>query len=198
MPFEWLGVFKFVGKPVADFFVGRRAEEQSIQKDLRQADLEVRDLLDQAVEQLRLLANEHNRRNDPAVRDGRSLAGYGPAASPSEIEVQLVPDILKLRYERFTQAQRSVLKDAFRLLAIYNKQIINLELFDKSTYQDVGWDFAVGPIGCLASATYLLAKYCEMGPRLQIDEKVTAADAQNTVLKSYGISAFGIIFEEIP
>lgn len=193
---EWLAPLKYVAKPVWDWFLGNQKARRERDADLSRVYLELRDILDQAVEALRVLADEHNRRNDPEIRRNRSWASYGPAASPPSIAFHVVPEILQRRYEVFTQAQRSAIKEVFGFVEEYNGLIQSLRLAEKLTYQELEWDFVVRPLGTLASMAYLIAKLCELKERFQLDDSVSAADAMHKVFDSYRIRAFGVEFTD--
>lgn len=193
---EAWGVVKAVVGPVFSHFSGKRKEAAKRQQALARFYLELGDVRDRAIDAIRLLATEHNRRNDPAIRNGRRWTTYGPISSPSRIEFFTIRDIFTAQYEDFTSPQREAIAQVFEIADDYNADLASLQLLRGANFDEFDWSFALGPIASLASMAFLLAKMVELKDRFQIKDSETSTSAIETVLSAYGVNLHNAVFEE--
>lgn len=195
-PVSTSSIFKVVFKPIADFFIGRWKASKAKAVDLNRFYVELTDVRDKAVDAIRILAREHNRRNEPDERAGRRWDRYGPISSPSKIEFFTVRSIFTAQYEDFTAAQRSAVAQIFEFADEYNAKLAGLNLLRGENFDKFEWGFAVSPIATLASMAFLLAKMVDLKERFQIKDSETSTSAILTVLEAYKIKLHDVEFEE--
>ncbi|ANC80082.1 hypothetical protein [Pseudomonas putida] len=183
-------------KPLADLFLGRWKNSKAKAEELERFYLELSDVRDKAVEAIRILAEEHNRRNDPYVRAGRRWDRYGPISSPSRIEFFAVRSIFTSRYGDFTAGQRQAFKQVLEFADAYNEHLARLNLLHGEHFDKFDWGFAIQPIGTLASMAFLLAKMVELRERFHIKDSETSTSAVQAVLSAYQIALYDVEFEE--
>ncbi|MCU1750087.1 hypothetical protein [Pseudomonas sp. 6D_7.1_Bac1] len=194
--FSILATLKLLVKPFADFFWGRWKESKGKQVGLNRFYVELSDVRDRAVEAIRLLAKEHNRRNDPKERRGRSLDSYGPVSAPYRIDFFTIRGILEKQYEDFTPDQRRRIGEVFEFVREYNECVDTLRLLNGKTFSEFEWGFALKPITALATIVFLTVKLIEQKERLNISDSETGRTAIQKVLDGYGIKLHDAILSE--
>lgn len=158
--------------------------------DLNRFYVELTDVRDKAVDAIRLLAREHNRRHDPKERRGRHLNSYGPVSSPFRIDFFTIKGIFERQYEDFTTDQRRTIGEIFEFADEYNTEVAELRLLNGKMYSEFRWDFAAGPIITLATLVFLATKLIEHRERFKISSTETASTAVHKVLDGWNIRLF--------
>lgn len=187
---------KLLFKPFADFFMNRLKAAKAKKVDLNRFYVELTDVRDKAVDAIRLLANEHNRRNDPIERRGRRWNTYGPISSPSRIDFFTIKGIFERSYEDFTSEQRRTIGELFEFADEYNAEVAKLRLLAGKMFSDFEWDFAAGPIATLATLVFLTTKLIELRERFKVSDAETATTAVQKVLDGWDIRLFNVQFSD--
>lgn len=191
------GALKFLPKFVFDFLLGRYKEKKQKKRTLERFYLILTDVRDRALDGLRTLAAEHNRRNDPFVRNGRKWSEYGPVASPFKVDFFSLRQLFESQYEDFTPEQRDGITQILQLADDYNALLDGLRLLDGKSYNEYEWGFAISPAGTLASVIYLADKLALLRERFFIPAPETATSAVEKVFAGYKIHMHEVVFEEV-
>ncbi|TEA58667.1 hypothetical protein [Pseudomonas sp. CH235] len=196
-PFSWLlGILKFLAKPVFDFFAARRKTARDRKVTLDRFYVELEDAKNHALESMKLLANEHNRRNDPAERAGRRWDRYGPISSASRLEFFAIKGIYERHYEDFSLDQRRAIPKVFLFADRYNSLLADLDALHGEMFSKYEWDFAAKPVVTLATFVFLTAMLVEQKERFKVAETETSTSIVQKVLDGWNIRMYGIELED--
>lgn len=191
------GALKFLPKLLIDFLLGKYKEKKQRKRTLDRFYLILADVRDRALDGLRTLEGEHNRRNDPAVRNGRRWGSYGPAATPFKIEFFSLRTLFEQQYEDFTPQQRNGITELLQLAEDYNEALSELKLEAGKNYDQYDWGFALATAASLASVVYLSSKLVDLRERFIIPRNDTAATSILKVLNGYGIHFYDVNIEDV-
>nr|WP_314639895.1 hypothetical protein [uncultured Pseudomonas sp.] len=196
-PLSWLlGLCKFLAKPLFDYFAARRKTARDRKTSLDRFYVELEDAKNHALDSMRLLAQEHNRRNDPIKRDGRRWDRYGPISSASRLEFFAIKGIYERHYEDFSIDQRRAIPKVFEFADRYNSLLASLDALHGETFSKFEWDFAAKPVVTLATFVFLTAMLIEQKERFKIADSETSTSIVQKVLDAWNIRMHGIELEE--
>lgn len=193
-PFSFLGVVKLAVKPLWEWIQGKRKTAQSKNRALHHFYTELADVRDRAVDAIRLLAGEHNRRNDPTQRGGRNHDEYGPIATPLRLEFFGTKAIFEQHYVEFSPEQRKAMAQVFEFADEYNGKLTELRELSRKKYSEIRFGFAVGPVMTLATFVYLTTRLIEQKERYRLADSETAGGVVIKVLDGYHIKLYDVIF----
>jgi hypothetical protein len=193
-PVSVLGIVKLAVKPLWQWFQGKRKAAQSKTQALHHFYTELADVRDRAVDAIRLLAGEHNRRNDPAQRGGRRHDEYGPIATPLRLEFFGIKSIFEQHYVEFSPEQRKAMAQVFEFADEYNGKLTELRELSRKKYSEISFGFAVGPVMTLSTFVYLTTRLIEQKERYRLAESETAGGVVIKVLDGYHIKLYEVVF----
>lgn len=193
-PVSVLGIVKLAVKPLWQWFQGKRKAAQSKNQALHHFYTELADVRDRAVDAIRLLAGEHNRRNDPTQRGGRRHDEYGPIATPLRLEFFGIKSIFEQHYVDFSPEQRRAMAQVFEFADEYNGKLTELRELSRKKYSEIRFGFAVGPVMTLSTFVYLTTRLIEQKERYRLAESETAGGVVIKVLDGYHIKLYDVVF----